>query len=109
VAQGPGSRRRREVRVPDHRRPRPLAGALKGELDGICLALYGVDGLFGQTPAEAFATTVGASVNTIDTIAQGELDAVVEARLSLHAKAVNIDLVSCPSAALCRRHRRPRT
>jgi hypothetical protein len=66
-----------------------LAGALKGEIDGICLALYGVDGLFGTTPAEAFATTVGASVNTIDTTAQGELDAVVEARLS-------IDLVSVP-------------
>lgn len=73
-----------------------LANALKGDIDAICLALYGVDGLFGETPQDAFATEVGASVNTTDTIAQGELNAVVEARLSLHAKAVNIDLVSVP-------------
>jgi hypothetical protein len=73
-----------------------LAAALKGDLDAICLALYGVDGLFGETPQDAFATEVGASVNTTDTIAQGELNAAVEARLSLHAKAVNIDLVSVP-------------
>lgn len=73
-----------------------LAGRLKTDLDAMLLGLYQVDGLFGATPQEAFATAVGASVNTIGSIAQGELHAVCEARLSLHAKAVIIDLVTVP-------------
>lgn len=73
-----------------------LQGALKGELDDVCLELYGVDGLFGETPQEAFSVEVGASINTVESIAQGELHAVMEARLSLHAKAVLIDLVTIP-------------
>lgn len=73
-----------------------LAHALRGDIEDVCLQLYGVDGLFGETPQEAFAVNVGASVNTVDSIAQGELHAVVEARLSLHAKAVLIDLVTVP-------------
>jgi hypothetical protein len=36
------------------------------------------------------------AVNSEATIAQGELHAVCEARLSLHAKSVIIDLVSVP-------------
>lgn len=73
-----------------------LAGALKGDLDEICLVLYQADGLFGETPQEAFAVEVGAAINTEATIAQGELHAVMEARLSQHAKAVLIDLVTVP-------------
>lgn len=73
-----------------------LAAALKGELDDVCLQLYGVDGLFGETPQDAFSVEVGAAINTVNSVAQGELHAVMEARLSLHAKAVLIDLVSIP-------------
>jgi hypothetical protein len=73
-----------------------LANALRGAIDANLLELYGVDGLFGATPGEAFVTTVGGSVNTIDTVAQGELHAVSEVRLSQHAKAVIIDLVTVP-------------
>jgi hypothetical protein len=73
-----------------------LAGALKKDLDGMLLTLYEANGLYGATPMEAFATTVGVSVNTEATVAQGELHATCEARLSLHAKAVIIDLVSVP-------------
>jgi hypothetical protein len=73
-----------------------LAHALKSDLDGVCLGLYAVDGLYGDTPQEAFATSVGATVNTTATASVGELHGVVEARLSLHAKAVFIDLVSVP-------------
>jgi hypothetical protein len=72
------------------------AEALKGAIIGICLDLYNVDGLFGTDPDDAFQVNVGSAVNTIATIAQGELHAVVQARLSLHAKAVIIDLVSVP-------------
>jgi hypothetical protein len=75
---------------------RRLTGRLKTDLDAICLELYGVDGLFGETPSDAFATEAGASVNTIDGIAQGELRGIVEARFSLHTKRVLIDLVSVP-------------
>jgi hypothetical protein len=60
------------------------------------LTLYQMNGLYGQTPQEAFATNVGAAVNTEASVAQGELHAVAEARLSLHAKSVLIDLVSVP-------------
>lgn len=73
-----------------------LARALKTDLDAICLELYNVDGLYGDSPAEAFATEVGAAVNTEGTVAQGELHGVTEVRLSMHAKAVLIDLVSVP-------------
>jgi len=73
-----------------------LAAGLKGALDDIALQLYQADGLFGETPQDAFAVEVGAAVNTVDTVAQGELHAVMEARLSLHAKAVLIDLVTIP-------------
>lgn len=73
-----------------------LAKQLESDLDEICLRLYQANGLYGATPMEAFATTVGSAVNTVGSIAQGELHAVVEARLSLHAKSVVIDLVSVP-------------
>lgn len=73
-----------------------LAGALKTDLDEVCLALFQQNGLFGQTPGEAFATEVGVSVNTIGEIAQGHLHAVTEARFSLHSKAVYVDLVTIP-------------
>ena len=73
-----------------------LAGALKTDLDEVCLSLYQVDGLYGETPEEAFANQVGAEVNTIDQIAQGYLHAVSQARFSLHTKAVYIDLVTVP-------------
>jgi hypothetical protein len=73
-----------------------LAKQLESDLDEILLRLYQANGLYGATPAEAFATTVGAAVNTVGTVAQGELHAVAEARFSLHAKSVVIDLVSVP-------------
>lgn len=76
-----------------------IAQALKTDLDEVLLSLYQVDGLYGTTPAEAFATEVGIAVNTTETIAQGELHAVCEVRLSLHAKAVIIELVSVPVGA----------
>lgn len=76
-----------------------LQMAVKGDIDDVCLELYQKDGLFGGTPQEAFAVEVGASVNTIEGIAQGELHAVAEVRLSPHAKAVFIDLVTIPVTA----------
>jgi hypothetical protein len=73
-----------------------LANALGSAIDSVLLSLYEADGLYGATAGEAFATTVGASVNTTDTVAQGELHAVSEVRYTQHAKSVFIDLVTVP-------------
>lgn len=73
-----------------------LASALKQKLAGMLLDLYSVDGLYGETAEEAFAVEVGPSVNTEASVANGQLKAVCEARLSLHTKSVGIDLVSVP-------------
>jgi hypothetical protein len=73
-----------------------LARSLQTDLEVILLDLWAVNGLFGLEPSEAFNVEVGASVNTEDTIAQGELYAVCEARLTIHAKRVLIDLVHVP-------------
>lgn len=73
-----------------------LAGQLKSRLEAVCKRLYNADGLYGNTEAEAFAVDVGEAVNTVDDVAAGELNAVVEARLSLHARTVLIELVSVP-------------
>lgn len=75
-----------------------LARALRTDLEAMLLGLYAVNGLFGETTVDAFSVEVGASVNQTQTIAQGELHAVCQARLTLHAKSVIIDLVSIPVA-----------
>jgi hypothetical protein len=72
-----------------------LQEALKRALEGVGQRLYEVDGLYGDTFEEAFGVTV-TSVNSEATVAQGELRAVAEARLSLHTKAIMIDLVAVP-------------
>lgn len=73
-----------------------LANGLKTDLDVIAGELYAVNGLYGVTPDEAFQTTVGIQLNTTSTVAQGELNAQIEARFSLHTKRVLIDLVTVP-------------
>jgi hypothetical protein len=73
-----------------------LAKALESDLDDILLRLFNANGLYGATPAEAFATTVGAAVNTTASVALGELHAVAEVRFSPHAKSVIIELVTVP-------------
>jgi hypothetical protein len=73
-----------------------LERALQSDLEAVCASLYAVDGLFGESPQDAYHVEVGVSVNNLDTIAQGELHAVVEARLSVHARTIIINLVSVP-------------
>lgn len=73
-----------------------IAKALESDLDDILLRLYNANGLYGATPAEAFATTVGAAVNTTASVALGELHAVAEVRFSPYAKSVIIELVTVP-------------
>jgi hypothetical protein len=73
-----------------------LMRAFKTDLDAICLELYGVDGLYGDTPAEAFATDTGVALNPDANVAQGELQGAAEVRWSEHAKTVRINLVTVP-------------
>ncbi len=73
-----------------------LAGALKSDIAEEFKAQWEANGLYGDTAADAYYIEVGEVVNTVDEIAQGHLHAVCQARLSLHAKAVFIDLVIVP-------------
>lgn len=83
---------------------RPIDGrgliqqALKSDLEAMLSRYFIANALYGATPREAYAVEVNASVNTESTVAQGELNAVAELRLSLHAKSINVQLVSVPVA-----------
>jgi hypothetical protein len=73
-----------------------LTSALENDLNFVCKSLWDANGLFGDSASDAYAVHVGASINTTETVAYGELHAVVEARFSLHARLVVIELVSVP-------------
>jgi len=69
------------------------AESLKADLEAECLALWSADGLFGATQEEAYSVTV---VEQLTNIAQGILTATAEVVFSMHAKSVQIDLVTVP-------------
>jgi hypothetical protein len=73
-----------------------LAREFQADLSAMCKELWEANGLFGATTQEAYAVNVGIAVNTEDTVAAGELHGVVEARFSMHAQTVIIELVSVP-------------
>lgn len=73
-----------------------LEAALASDLQAMLLGLYQADALYGDTPADAYQVDVSANVNTPDTIAQGELIAVVTFTPTLHTKSVQLQLVSVP-------------
>jgi hypothetical protein len=73
-----------------------LASALKGSLDTVMAGYYQAGALYGGTPEEAYYVDVGTGVNTPTTISQGKLRASAAVVLSLHAKAVEIELVTIP-------------
>lgn len=72
-----------------------LASDLASELGDLCLDLYRAGGLFGSSPQEAFSVDV-TTVNDPSNVAQGKLTAVLSTHLSLHARDVEIQLVSVP-------------
>jgi hypothetical protein len=73
-----------------------LSNDLKGHLESMLLDYFNIGSLYGATPAEAFKVDVGANTNTIDSIAQSRLRAIAQVVLSLHAKSVEIELVTIP-------------
>jgi hypothetical protein len=73
-----------------------LASSLADGLNAMLLGYYSVNALYGDSPLDAFDVNVGQSVNTIESIAQGTLRAVATVVLTLHAKAIQIELVTVP-------------
>lgn len=69
---------------------------LQGDLQGLLLPYWTAGGLFGATAADAFQVNVGSSVNTPETIAAGELRAVITLRVSNAAEVVRIEIVRVP-------------
>jgi phage tail sheath protein FI len=63
------------------------------ELRAMLVPFYEGGQLYGSTPDEAFYVDVGAQVNTPETIAAGELHAVIEVRMSPFAELVVIEIV----------------
>jgi hypothetical protein len=62
-------------------------------LSGAMLAHYQAGDLFGDTSAEAFRVDTGPTVNTLQTLANNELHAIVTIKMSPFAEAVIIQIV----------------
>jgi hypothetical protein len=77
---------------------RQLFAAFETELRGMLLGHYNAGALFGDTPSDAFSVDTGPSVNTVDTIALGEVHAVIRIKTSPSSEWVAIDIVKVPLA-----------
>jgi hypothetical protein len=64
----------------------------EAELRGMLLDLYSLGALYGSTPEEAFTVDTGPGVNTIETIAAGELHAVIKIKTSPAAEWVVVSI-----------------
>jgi len=63
------------------------------ELTGMLVPYYEAGSLFGESPDDAFYVDVGPAVNTLATIAAGELHAIIGLRMSPFAEYVVIEIV----------------
>lgn len=63
------------------------------DLYGMLAPMYTADALYGATPEEAYQVHVDDRVNTPETIANGELHAVIQVRMSPMAEWVEIEIV----------------
>jgi len=63
------------------------------DLRAMLVPMYEAGALYGATPDEAFDVNVGSQVNTPTTIANGELHAVIQVRMSPFAEWVVIEIV----------------
>jgi len=68
-------------------------GQFNGALASMLLTFYNDGSLYGDTPDTAFAVDTGISVNTPETIAAGELHAVLRVKMSPFAELVVIEIV----------------
>lgn len=70
-----------------------MIGDFGGELAAMLVPFYEAGALYGDTADQAFRVNVGSQVNTPATIANGELHAVLEVRMSPFAELVVIEIV----------------
>jgi hypothetical protein len=75
-----------------------LIGEFNGALTGMLLTYYQQGGLYGLTPEDAFNVDTGIQVNTLATIANNELHAVLNIKMSPFAEYVVIEIVKTPIA-----------
>jgi phage tail sheath protein FI len=64
-----------------------------GDLRGMLIPFFESGALFGESAEDAFQVNVGPSVNTPETIAAGELHAIIMVRMSPFAEYVVIEIV----------------
>lgn len=68
-------------------------GEFHGALAGICMRYWSNDALFGATSEDAFRIDTGDGVNTPETIADGQLRAVLLLKVSPFAEFVEVQIV----------------
>lgn len=73
-----------------------LFARLEAALSGMLLGYYNAGALFGETPQDAFYVDTSEAVNTIATIAAGEVHAAIYVKCSPSAEYVRIDIVKVP-------------
>lgn len=64
-----------------------------GALTGVCMGFYNSGDIYGLTPAEGFYVDTGNQVNTPTTLANDELRAIINVRMSPFAEYVQIEIV----------------
>lgn len=72
---------------------RIVIGQFGADLTGMLIPYYEAGSLFGDSAADAFYVDVGPAVNTLETIAAGDLRAIIGARMSPFAEYVVIEIV----------------
>lgn len=70
-----------------------MIAAFHGELNGMLGDLFDLGALYGDTPDDAYDINTSPSVNTIETISNGELHAILSVKMSPHAELVEIEIV----------------
>lgn len=71
-------------------------GQLEGSLKGVLLRYFEAGSLFGSVPNEAFSVVVDFSNNPASELAEGNVYASLNVRISPYAELVTIDLVTTP-------------
>lgn len=64
-----------------------------GDLSAMCERFYQIGALFGDTSEDAYSVNVSPEVNTIETIDNGELHAIIALKTSPFAERVYIEIV----------------
>lgn len=73
-----------------------LFGRLQGDLTAMLSEYYRLGSLYGATPEQAFTVDVGPSVNTLATIQNRELHALIGVRMSQDAELVFVEISKVP-------------